>query len=483
MARARYDAVVVGAGPNGLAAAITLARAGRSVRVIEAASTVGGGARSEPLTLPGFTHDVCSAVHPLAAASPFFQSVPLAAYGVEWVHHVLPLAHPLDGGQAVELARSLDFTAEKLGADAAAYCRALAMLVREWPSMATDLLGPVGWPRRPWLMLRFAAAGLQSACRFAARAFAAEPARALFAGLAAHSVLPLERPLSAAFGLILGALGHVAGWPIARGGSQRIAEALAGYLRDLGGEIETGVTVRSLDELPSAPIVVCDVTPRQLARLAGARLPAWYRQRLEAYRYGPGVYKVDWALSEPIPWLAEPCRRAGTIHIGGTLEEIARSERAPWGGLTAERPFVLLAQPTLADPSRAPEGRHTAWAYCHVPHGSTADMLDPIERQIERFAPGFRDCVIGRHTLAPAALEARNANLVGGDIGGGALDVAQFIWRPTWRRYRTPVAGLYLCSASTPPGGGVHGMCGYHAARAALADQRHRVIGLIGVSG
>jgi phytoene dehydrogenase-like protein len=465
-----YDAVVVGSGPNGLAAAIELARAGRSVLVREAAESVGGGLRSGELTRPGFVHDLCSAIHPMAAASPFFRTLPLSEHGLEWIEPQAPLAHPLESGEAAVLLRSVDETADELGTDAERYRGLFGPLVASWAQLEPALLGPlVRVPRHPLALTRFGLSALQPAASFARRRFRDEPARALFAGLAAHSILSLESVGSASFGLVLGTTGHAVGWPLPRGGSQRIADALASYLRSLGGEIQTDAPVESLDEL-SAPTVLCDVTPRQLLRLAGDRLPPRYRRGLERFRYGPGVFKLDWALSAPIPWSAPACAEAGTVHLGGTLEEITASERAPARGETSGRPFVLLAQPTVFDPSRAPEGQHTAWAYCHVPHGAVVDMTEAIERQIERFAPGFQERVLARCASAPADLERRNPNLVGGDIGGGSNELRQLVARPVLRAvpYTTPLEGLYLCSSSTPPGGGVHGMCGYLAARAAL---------------
>jgi len=466
----QYDAVVVGSGPNGLAAAIELARAGRSVLVREAAEAVGGGLRSGELTLPGFVHDLCSAIHPMAAASPFFRTIPLSEHGLEWIEPPAPLAHPLENGRAAVLHRSVEETAAGLGVDEASYRGLFGPLAASWGELESALLGPlVRVPQHPLALARFGLSALQPADSFARRRFKGEPARALFAGLAGHSLLPLESIGSASFGLVLGTTGHAVGWPLPRGGSQRIADALAAYLRSLGGEVQTGAPVESLDEL-SAPTVLCDVTPRQLLRLAGDRLPPRYRRRLERFRYGPGVFKLDWALSGPIPWTAPLCAQAGTVHLGGTLEEIVASEQAPARGETSERPYVLLAQPTLFDASRAPEGKHTAWAYCHVPNGSTVDMTEAIEDQVERFAPGFRERVLARSALAPADLERRNPNLVGGDIGGGSNELRQLAARPVLRRvpYATPLDGVYLCSASTPPGGGVHGMCGYLAAHAAL---------------
>ncbi|HTM09967.1 MAG TPA: NAD(P)/FAD-dependent oxidoreductase [Verrucomicrobiae bacterium] len=465
-----YDAVVIGAGPNGLAAAIVLAQAGRSVVVFEAEPEPGGGARSAELTLPGFIHDLCSAVHPLAFASPFFRALPLADFGLEWIEPPAPVAHPLEDGSAVVLERSLDATAAALGGDGEAYRKLFAPLTRNWDRLLPDFLSPPRFPNHPVAMSAFGVRALRSARALAEKHFRGAKARALFAGLAAHSMLPLENSLSAGFGLVLGAAGHAVGWPVPRGGAQKIADALAAHLRSLGGEIVTGRRIESLDELPESRAVLCDVTPRQLLKIAGKTLPDDFRARLARYRYGMGVFKVDWALGAPIPWRSEACRRAGTVHIGGTLEEIADSERAAWEGRSCACPFVLLAQPSLFDAARAPAGKHTVWTYCHVPHGSTEDMTDKIAAQIERFAPGFGARVLARHSHAPADLERRNANLVGGDINGGAATLRQFFLRPTARLYATPVKGLYLCSASTPPGGGVHGMCGYFAAKRTLKE-------------
>ena len=467
-----WDVIVIGSGPNGLAAAVVLARAGRSVLILEAEETIGGGARSFPLTLPGFVHDLCSAVHPLAVASPFFRTLPLAEHGLEWIDPPVALAHPFDNGHAALLQRSIAATGETLGRDAAAYTRLMQPGVRHWQKLVTDLLGPPRMPRHPFVLARFGLRALRSACGVAAAWFKEPYACGLFAGMAAHSMLPLEQPLSAAFGLVLGAAGHSVGWPIPRGGAQKISDALASYFRLLGGEIRTGVRVESLAALPPARAIVCDLTPRQLLQIAGPRLPLTYRRKLERYRYGVAAFKVDWALSGPIPWTASGCKRAGTVHLGGSLAEVAAAERAPWQKQVAERPFVLLAQPSLFDPTRAPAGQHTAWAYCHVPHGSRIAMVERIEAQIERFAPGFRSLILARHVLSPQMLERHNANLVGGDINGGVQDLRQLFTRPTRQLYRTPAPGLYLCSSSTPPGGGVHGMCGYFAAQAALRDGR-----------
>ena len=464
------DAVVVGSGPNGLAAAITLAREGRSVLVLERADTIGGGMRSAELTEPGFVHDVCSAIHPLGAGSPFFGDLPLADYGLEFVHPRTPMAHPLDDGAAVLLERSVEETAAGLGADATSYLRTLGPLVRDRGRLVPFLLGSRPLPRHPLAAARFGLLGLRSAVGFARR-YEGERARALFAGLAAHSIQSLHRSPTASFGLVLGLLGHAYGWPVARGGSQSIAGALEAYLRSLGGQVETGWEVESVDDLPKAKAVLLDVTPRQAIRLAGHRFRSRYLRALGRYRYGPGVFKADWALDAPVPWRAEECSRAATIHVGGTLEEIAASEAALWDGQVPERPFVLAAQPSLFDPSRAPDGRHTLWAYCHVPNRSPVDMTERIEAQIERFAPGFRDRILARHTMNAAEVEAYNPNYVGGDINGGVQDLLQLYTRPARRLnpYSTPVDRLYLCSSATPPGGGVHGMCGYFGAKAALA--------------
>ncbi len=464
------DAVVVGSGPNGLAAAIVLAQAGLSVRVIEAADTVGGGARSAELTLPGFVHDVCSAIHPLGVASPFFRTLPLAEHGVEWIDPPAALAHPFDDGTAVLLERSPDAAAPGVGDDADRWRRIFAPLARDAEPLLEDLLAPLHFPSHPLALGRFSARAAPPATTLARFSFRGAKARGVFAGLSAHSMLRLDRPPSAAFGLMLGLLAHAVGWPLPRGGSQRISDALASYLRSLGGEIETGHRVESLAELGEARTVLLDVTPRGLLALAGDRLPSRYRRGLERYRYGPGVFKLDWALDGPIPWQAEECARAATVHLGATLEEIAASEVAPGRGGIAERPYVLLAQQSLFDPSRAPAGQHTAWAYCHVPNGSTVDLTERIEAQVERFAPGFRDRILARSALGPAEMERYNANYVGGDINAGAATLSQLFTRPVARvsPYTTPLPGVFLCSASTPPGGGVHGMCGYHAARAAL---------------
>ena len=465
-----YDAVVVGAGPNGLAAAITLAEAGRKVVIFEGADTIGGGMRSAQLTLPGFVHDVCSAIHPLGVASPFFQKLDLEKHGLTWVFPELALAHPFDDGTAAALYPSVQETGGTLGRDGAAYERLMGPLVRDWDKLADALLGPFRIPRHPVAMARFGLKALRPAQGLALGQFDDERGRAFFAGLAGHSIMALTKPATAAFGLVLGILGHRFGWPMPRGGAERIGQALCAYLCELGGEIVTGRTIRSLDELPEARATLLDVTPRQFLAIAGERLPAGYRRTLQRFRYGPGVCKVDWALSEPIPWTAPEARRAGTLHLGSTLGEIILSERDAWQGRHAQHPYVLLAQQSLFDSSRAPQGQHTAWGYCHVPQGSVVDMTERIEGQIERYAPGFRDCVLARHTYTAMEMARYNPNYVGGDINGGAQDLRQLYTRPAPRLnpYSTPLDGVYLCSSSTPPGGGVHGMCGYHAARAAL---------------
>ena len=466
-----YDAVVVGSGPNGLAAAITFAQSGHSVLLLEASETIGGGTRTKELTLPGFRQDVCSAIHPLAVASPFFRSLNLAVHGLTWVDPPAPLAHPLDDGSAVLLHRSVDATAEGLGQDGNAYRRLVGPSVRNWDRLVHDLLKPLGPPRHPFALLRFGPLAMRSAAGLARARFKGERAKALFAGNACHSILPLERWSTAAFGLMLSMLGHAVGWPIARGGSQAIADALASYLTSLRGTIRVGTPVASLDELPKTRAVLFDVSPRQLAIIAGSRFPTGYRERLESFRYGAGVFKIDWALDGPIPWKGPACLQAGTVHVGGGLEEIAAAERDVWGGVPPERPFVLLSQPSLFDSSRAPGGMHTAWAYCHVPNGCTVDMTLRIEAQVERFAPGFRQRILARHVMSPADMEAYNPNYVGGDIVGGVQGFRELFVRPLgqWRPYATPVKGIYICSSSMPPGGGVHGMCGYLAARRALS--------------
>jgi len=473
-----YDAVIVGAGPNGLSAGVVLARAGWSVLVVEQSDTIGGAARSAEVTRPGFVHDLGSAIHPLAAASPLFRSLPLDEYGLSWVHPDVPLAHPLGNGHAAVMHRSLDQTAQRLGADGTMYRRLLAPLSRHWRSLVDELLQPVlHVPSAPLLLARFGLRAIWPARLLSRGLFHGETARALLAGSAAHAAFPLSAPASSAFGLLLNTAGHAVGWPFPEGGAGAITEALATYLRDLGGEVETNRRVETVDALPDARAVVLGLTPRQVLGIARHRLPARYARRLERYRYGAAAFKVDYALSEPIPWSADICRRAGTVHVGGTLGEIAAAEQAVADGHVPDRPFVLVAQHSSFDASRAPADRHTAWAYCHVPNGSRVDATNAIDQQIERFAPGFRDAVLDRHVMGPMALQSWNPNLIGGDFNGGDLRLDQLIARPVLTRtpYRLPGrtedgAQLYCCSSSTPPGGGVHGMCGAHAARAVLSD-------------
>lgn len=471
LARRSYDAVVVGSGPNGLAAAVTLAKRQRSVLVVEARPYFGGGTRSAELTLPGFLHDVCSAIHPLGIASPFFRDVvPLARHGLEWIHPPAPLAHPLDDGTAAVLERSFDDTGRTLGPDADAYRRLMEPFSRRADDLFAETLKPFGPPRHPFLMARFGLRAALPATALARWLFRGPHARALFAGMAAHSILPLGDVLTAAMGIMLGVAGHAVGWPLPRGGSQRICDVLLDVLRAHGGEAVSGWGVEALDELPPARAYLFDTAPRHLARICRHHLPAGFRGKLERYRHGPGAFKLDWALSGPIPWRAEGCRRAATVHLGGTMEEIAAGEKAIWRGDHPARPYVLVAQQSLFDPTRAPAGKHTGWAYCHVPAGSTADMTRAIEGQMERFAPGFGDLVLARTVRTPGDFERHNANYVGGDISGGVMDARQLFARPTLRLvpYSTPNRAVFLCSASTPPGGGVHGTCGHHAALAAL---------------
>jgi phytoene dehydrogenase-like protein len=472
LADALLDAVVVGSGPNGLAAAITLARAGKSVRVVEGAASIGGGSRTEALTLPGFLHDVCSAIHPLAAGSPFFQTLPLARLGLDLIQPGAPLAHPLDGGRAIVVERSVAETAAGLGSDGRAYARLMTPLVNHHAIVLKDFLAPLRPSRHPLFMARFGLHALRSAASLGRSDFKDDGTRAAFAGMAAHSMLPLTSAGTAAFALILGMLAHAYGWPVARGGSQKIAEALAAHLRSLGGQVETGSWVVDVGNLANTRAVFFDVAPRALVTIAGNRFPTAFRGALGRFRYGPGVFKLDWALDGPIPWQAPAGARAGTVHLGGSFAEVVASEAAVGDGQVAERPFVLLAQQSLFDPSRAPAGKHTGWAYCHVPNGSTIDMTNRIEAQVERFAPGFKNRILARHVMSPADVERYNPNYVGGDINCGLADLRQLFFRPTPRLYATPDRQLYLCSAATPPGGGVHGMCGVFAARTALRRAR-----------
>ena len=478
MAAKRYDAVVVGSGPNGLAGAIALAQAGRAVLVLEGADQLGGGLRSSELTLQGFMHDECASVLALLDGSPFLRALPLSDFGLELIQPRAPLAHPLDDGSAVILQRAVSDTATRtnLGADAQAYARLMGPLVHRWRALSEHLLGPLRVPRQPREVVRFGVAGVLPATVLAKLVFRQPRARALFGGVSAHSILPLERPASAAFGLVLAMLAHAVGWPVARGGSRNAATALLNYLKSLGGEVQSDCWVASLDEqmVPPHDVALLDLTPRQVLDVAGHRLPPGYRRQLGRYRYGPGICKVDWALDAAIPWTAAGCRAAGTVHVGGTLEEVAAAEAAVWRGEHPRQPFVILVQPTVADPSRAPSGKHTAWAYCHVPHGSTVDLTREIEAQVERFAPGFTDRILARVTRTAAQLQAYNPNYVGGDINGGVQDLFQLWTRPVprLRPYATPDPRIYLCSSSTPPGGGVHGMCGAFAAWDALRRRR-----------
>lgn len=468
------DAVVVGAGPNGLAAAIELARAGKTVLVCEAKDTVGGGARTMELTLPGYLHDVCSAIHPLGLASPFFKTLPLNQYGVEWIHPEVALAHPFPDGSAAKLVQSMDDMVASLDKrDERAYRSLMQPFAERWEDLASDILGPLRIPpRHPFLLAGFGLKALRSASGLAKSLFKDSKTQALFAGMCAHSILPLEWFATASFGMVLGILGHAVGWPIPKGGSQTLVNAMASYLQSLGGKIITGSPVDDLNALPSSHTVLLDLTPRQILRIMGEQLSPRYKSQLENYRYGPGVFKMDWALSGPIPWTAPECHRAGTIHIGPELEDIALSERLVWKGEHQETPFVIVAQQSVFDPSRAPSGHHTGWAYCHVPHGSTVDMSERILNQVERFAPGFRDLIIETHTMTTSEMTAYNPNYIGGDINGGAQDIRQLFTRPVIRLvpYKTSTRGIYICSSSTPPGGGVHGMCGYHAAKVALRE-------------
>ncbi|MCY1007099.1 NAD(P)/FAD-dependent oxidoreductase [Nannocystis pusilla] len=470
MARDAYDAVIVGAGPNGLAAAVTLASAGRSTRVVEAGATPGGGCRSAELTLPGFVHDPCAAIHPLGLASPYFRTLPLARHGLSWIEPPTPLVHLLADGRAVRLERSITATAQQFGADAQAWCDLVAPFAERFDALLPMLLGPLRWPAEPLLLARFGAYGLRS-MQGLARRFTGEPARALLAGIAAHAMVPLDAPATAAFALVLTVAAHAVGWPLARGGSQAIVDALVAHLRELGGELELNHEVAHISELPPARAYLFDVSPRRLATITAGRLPSAYLRRLGRFRYGPGVYKLDWALRAPIPWRDPACARAGTLHLSGSLAAVADTLVQVHRGAVAAEPFVLLAQPSLFDAGRAPPGMHTAWAYCHVPHGSAIDVGARIEAHIERFAPGFRDVVLARSARTAVDIARYNPNYVGGDINGGLADLRQLFFRPLVRAdpYTTPAPDIFLCSSSTPPGGGVHGMCGHGCARSVLA--------------
>ena len=466
-----YDAVVVGSGPNGLAAAILMQQHGLSVLLIEGKGTIGGGMRSAELTLPGYLHDICSAIHPLAVSSPFFETLPLAAHGLEFIYPDIAAAHPFDDGDAAFLKHSIKETAAQFGIDKKAYVKLIQPVVNNWPLIAPDALGPLHIPKHPIAMAGFGLKALRSASSIAS-SFKTEEAKGLFAGMAAHCMQPLSNLSSAATALVLMSAAHLKGWPLPKGGSQQIANALASYFVSLGGKIEANTYITSLDQLPSSNAVLFDITPRQLLQIAGHKFSSIYKWQLQRYRYGMGIFKIDWALDGQIPFTNELCRQAGTVHLGNTFAEIASSEQATWYGHAAEKPFVLMAQQSLFDSSRAPESKHTAWAYCHVPGGSTTDMTEAIERQVERFAPGFRDRILAKHVMNSAQVEEYNPNYIGGDINGGAFDLGQLFTRPAlrWSPYRSSAKGLYICSSSTPPGGGVHGMCGYHAAKDALKD-------------
>jgi len=466
-----YDAIIVGSGPNGLAAAIVLQQKGLRVLLIEGKDTIGGGLRTAELTLPGFKHDICSAIHPLAKASPFFRTLPLHLHGLEYLTPGFAAAHPFVDGTAAILDHSLESTAHALGADERVYKKLIQPLFDSWPQIDVDVLAPLRIPKHPLLLAQFGLNALQSATRIANK-FSTKEAKGLWGGMAAHAIQPLTNVASAAIGFVLLAQGHLGGWPVPKGGSQSIANALASYFKSIGGEIQTGFFVKSLAELPSAKAIVFDVTPKQLLRIAGEKLSSFYKWQLGNYRYGMGVFKIDWALSEPIPFASAETRQAGTVHIGNTFEEIAESEQQTSDGKLVDKPFVLLAQQSLIDPLRAPAGKHTAWAYCHVPNGSIIDRTEAIEKQVERFAPGFRDTILARHVFNAIAMETYNPNYVGGDINGGILDVRQLYTRPAlrWSPYRTSAKGIYICSSATPPGGGVHGMCGFHAANQVLKD-------------
>jgi phytoene dehydrogenase-like protein len=471
MSKTEYDVIVVGAGPNGLAAAIAIQQEGLSVLLLEGKSTVGGGVRSAELTLPGFIHDICSAIHPMAIGSPFFNSLPLSEYGLEFIHPPLAAAHPFDDGSAAFLSRSPGETADNLGKDAKKYLSLMTPLLKDWPTIAPEVLGPFRFPSHPISFSRFGLKAIQSASAVA-NYFSTKEGKGLWAGMAGHAIQPLTNVATAAIGFVLLAQAHLKGWPVVKGGSQLLAVALADYFVSIGGKIETNSYIRSLDQLPKHGAVLFDVTPKQLLEISGHKFSRLYKWQLNNYRYGMGVFKIDWALSNPIPFKAGACRRAGTVHLGNTYEEIAKGEQLTWQGQHVDRPFVLLAQQSNFDISRAPAGKHTAWAYCHVPNGSTTDMTSAIEAQVERFAPGFKDAILARHTLNTEQMQAYNPNYIGGDINGGVIDIRQLFTRPALRSspYRTSTKGIYICSSSTPPGGGVHGMCGYYAAKRALKD-------------
>ena len=470
--REDFDAIVVGSGPNGLAAAITLQQKGLSVLITEAKSSIGGGMRSLPLTLPDYLHDVCSAIHPLGASSPFLTTLPLQNFGLEYIYPPIAAAHPFDDGSAAKLVSSITATAQSLSTDAAFYCSLMNPLLRDWPLIVNFILGPLGIPKYPIAVGKFGYYGLASAKKFANHHLNTLQGRGLWAGMASHAMQPLTNAATSAMALVLLLLGHNKGWPVARGGSQSIADAMGKYFVSIGGKIETNFEVTTLRQLPSSRAILFDVTPQQLLNIAGHKFSSFYRWQLKRFRYGMGVYKIDWALDAPTPFKANDCRSAGTVHLGNTLEEIAHTEQITAQGKHPEKPFVLFAQPSLFDDSRAPASKHTAWAYCHVPNGSLKNMTENIEKQVERFAPGFRERILARHVMDTQEVEAYNSNYIGGDINGGVQDITQLFTRPALRLspYRTSKKGIYLCSSSTPPGGGVHGMCGYHAAERAYKD-------------
>jgi len=474
MRKDRYDAVVVGSGPNGLSAAIALQQKGLAVLLLEGKETLGGGLRSAELLLPGHLHDICSAIHPMAIQSPFFKTLPLAEFGLQYIYPEIGVAHPLDDGRAIGLYPSVGETASQFGVDKQTYLAQLDSLVAMWPRIVDDVLAPFHWPKHPLDMLQFGWKALQPAT-VVARSFRSEKLRALWGGMAAHAMLPLSKATTAAVAWVLSVAGHQGGWPIPQGGSQQIARALAAYFTSLGGEIVTNYPVDRLEQLPQAKAVLFDIGPKQLLQIAGHRFSTAYRRQLANYRYGMGVFKMDWILDGPVPFTAEICRKAGTVHLGNTLEEITAAEAAVWNGKHPEKPFVLLAQQSLFDTSRTQAPHQVVWAYCHVPNGSTVDMTEAIERQVERFAPGFRDRMVAKCTTNAMDYETYNPNYVGGDINGGAMDMGQLFARPAlrWSPYRTSAKGIYICSSSTPPGGGVHGMCGYHAAKQVLVDIFH----------
>lgn len=469
--RTKNDVVIIGSGPNGLSAGILLAKKGLSVRIVEARDTIGGGMRSAELTLPGFVHDICSTIHPLALGSPFFRDIEVEKLGVEFAESPATVAHPIDERRAALLFRSIDETSANLAPDGDNYQRQFRPLAKNWKKLVPELLAPLHIPKYPYLLGTFGLKALMSARFYTQNFFKAEMARAAFAGCAAHSMIPLTSAASASFGLVLTMLVHAVGWPLVRGGSMRLAKALGDHFVSLGGKVDTGHRVENIDEFDWSGALLFDLTPRQIIKIAGHRLPHRYQKKLEGFRYGAGVFKIDYALSRPVPWRLDKCSQAATVHLGGTFDEIARSEQLVGKGRTPEQPFVIFTQTSLFDRTRAPDGKHTGWAYCHLPNGSTVDMTEPIERQIERFAPGFRDCVLERHVMSPTDMESYDSNYIGGDINGGAAYLSQLFTRPVAQLdpYHIPGTSMFICSSSTPPGGGVHGMCGYHAANSVLS--------------